>query len=516
MPSSTTLPRPNARDAPKFDGESPDNLRRFIKQMEDLYTECSVSTDDEKKNLLGKYADARTEEEWQAFDSYTSGSWNEYKAEILENYPSAALAEEGSLVHLEKIQKANRDIYPEDVEGFMSLKRKFTAEAQKLVKDPPLISNRELVERFLGCLSKDFQEQVVNGLNLKRSLKPKTVPAAVIAAGGAAAQTPVTRRKEDQHDWKAVITEAQEISTNIRSSLAIRSSDRNTGRNSDMSTRLDSSVKLELEEVKQQMNQVMDRITINEKRQQQGIDTILKTLQQSSESAPTLHSRNYRQPNSLPPVPGYQVVRDNDGNCFYCLEPDHRANDCPHRHAHLEQGKIKIVDGRIRLADGSWIPREPADKSQKDRVEAASANRRAGQLYMGDYSRGGIIPLGGPSDLSSPMSIYTNQLYDSRDDMIAQLRNQLSLEKAAKAQIPAQQFQMTRAPVVPTMQPMQFDPSTLMQLSTWMNQINQLNQMNAMNPVNAPAARITSEEDTSQFVNTRSNPQPEEQPRPNF
>ncbi|KAG7440499.1 uncharacterized protein BT62DRAFT_910430 [Guyanagaster necrorhizus] len=89
------MPRPTSRDVPKFDSKEPENLRCFIGQMEDLFSDYGITEDEEMKKKLVWYTDACTEEEWQALDEYTSGSFAEFKEAILKNYPEAADAETG-------------------------------------------------------------------------------------------------------------------------------------------------------------------------------------------------------------------------------------------------------------------------------------------------------------------------------------------------------------------------------------------------------------------------------------
>jgi len=40
---------PGARDAPKFSSRKPQELRRFVRQMEDLWKDAGITEDEEKK-----------------------------------------------------------------------------------------------------------------------------------------------------------------------------------------------------------------------------------------------------------------------------------------------------------------------------------------------------------------------------------------------------------------------------------------------------------------------------------
>jgi hypothetical protein len=64
---------PGSRDAPRFRSTRPEELRRFIRLMEDLWTDHGVTDDQEKKMMIGKYADHDCEEEWRAFENFKDG-----------------------------------------------------------------------------------------------------------------------------------------------------------------------------------------------------------------------------------------------------------------------------------------------------------------------------------------------------------------------------------------------------------------------------------------------------------
>ena len=48
---------PGTRDMPKFLSSRPTDLRKFIRQLKDLWKEASITEDSEKKESIGKYAD---------------------------------------------------------------------------------------------------------------------------------------------------------------------------------------------------------------------------------------------------------------------------------------------------------------------------------------------------------------------------------------------------------------------------------------------------------------------------
>ena len=64
MGSDKKMVAPGSSNAPKFHYSKPETLRQFISLMEDLWKEAGVTDDEAKKQMIGKYADQDSEEEW--------------------------------------------------------------------------------------------------------------------------------------------------------------------------------------------------------------------------------------------------------------------------------------------------------------------------------------------------------------------------------------------------------------------------------------------------------------------
>ncbi|KAG7444112.1 uncharacterized protein BT62DRAFT_901019 [Guyanagaster necrorhizus] len=71
--STQKMPRPTARDTPRFDGDKSETIRHFLLQMEDLFSDYSITNNAEKKKQLVHYADADTKKEWKSLDEYGTG-----------------------------------------------------------------------------------------------------------------------------------------------------------------------------------------------------------------------------------------------------------------------------------------------------------------------------------------------------------------------------------------------------------------------------------------------------------
>ena len=195
-----TIISPSARDAPRFSSRRPQELRRFVRSMDDLYKEAGIEDDEEKKAYLGKYADQESEEECRALEMFPSGhSWEEFKNELMENYPEAAEAERGTPARIRQVCKETRietqGIKLGDLTALFAFRRAFMAEAKKLSKAPAAMANRELVELFIGTLSPSFATEVIQYLGNKIGAGQQNI------LSGA---TKITRRPEDRYDLKDV------------------------------------------------------------------------------------------------------------------------------------------------------------------------------------------------------------------------------------------------------------------------------------------------------------------------
>jgi hypothetical protein len=157
--------QPGSKDAPRFKSTKPEELRRFIRLMEDLWKDAGITNDEIKKSTIGKYADQDSEEEWSAFESYKEKySWDEFKEELIENYPEAAAAERGTLARIRQLCAETSRIRLGDMPTLYSFRRAFLAESKKLQKPPAVMGNRELVELFIGCLSEALASAVLQHL----------------------------------------------------------------------------------------------------------------------------------------------------------------------------------------------------------------------------------------------------------------------------------------------------------------------------------------------------------------
>ncbi|KAJ7444515.1 hypothetical protein FB451DRAFT_1189612 [Mycena latifolia] len=262
MADKKRIPERFEKNAPRFDDEKPEELPQFLEDME------------------LRYAFQKPAEQWKKFKTY-SKSYEEFKKEILENYPTAQTHKRGSMRKLLKIMKAydDGDITMDDADEVMKLIREMNVEVDKLMVDPPQITDREAVTMFLGKLDPAFVERIIARLDTKRSLAP---PAAAAANANA---TEKSRYSFDQvtNEAKLLVKDFDEDADYFQSkgrrggtsslrpvteSTSVKREDREfERRNLDM-----------LESIKQTIVNMVDRLETGQKNQRAELEQFYKTL----------------------------------------------------------------------------------------------------------------------------------------------------------------------------------------------------------------------------------------------
>ena len=86
--------------------------------------------------------------------------------------------------------------------------------------------------------------------------------------------------------------------------------------------------------------------------------------------------------------------------CFWCGLFGHFQADCEDLKSQIRLGNVKMNhEGKLRLKDGSFIPKFPADASLKERVDRHYA-RNPSQYYYGEYEESDPSPPAAASVLS--------------------------------------------------------------------------------------------------------------------
>jgi hypothetical protein len=417
---------PGSREAPKFSSKKPQELRRFLRQIEDSFAEAGITDDVEKKVSIGKYADQESEEEWKALETYDGdATWDEFKDELLENYPEAAAAERGTPARIRQVCKEANGISLGDLDALYAYRRTFLAEAVKLKKPPAVMSNRELVELFISGLSVPLAQTLLQYLgsttahDAKLKGKMKTEPGIV------------GRRPEDRYDLEEVCKAAIQVSSNAQGMLQLSGkwgkNDRREMTMVQTATGDDFSSKLESLEESQAIEK--DRLTVINKQldsKLDGLESLMKALmaqQQGTTAATYVQNFNPGGTGSGPAVTQQKWTKNPRGmECFGCGGDDHFQDRCEKIAHHLRLGNLKLNSERkVCLPDGSRVPNIPPGANLIERMERFYTNKPS-QTYYGAFEDV-------EEKIGGTYHSYNESTSHDKDQRIAQLEKEFSTKK---------------------------------------------------------------------------------------
>jgi hypothetical protein len=401
------MPNPLATGAPTWDGR-PHTLRDFIWRLDWQFEVSGITADDEKLKWAVSYVEPSIRDEWSSFAEYTTPNWTGFQARLKKEYPELVLDEQGSVSALRSLCGRFKHISQYDEERLLDFKRKFSALANKCLAAPALVTNRELVEMFVGSLDKHFQDNLNTRLSTSGTLR----------AGAMV-------RDEDPYDWTEVVTKAVDLVSGKSISKAFKTeTTESTSRSVPAQVKRESverSIDRGHSDLREEIAIIKDTLAINQKSMQSFMDSMKATIQ-SKVSRPA-SSGSYNQGQSRQ----NNEAGAGTSRCFYCYENGHRWVICPSKDQDQKDGKIKVDGNQLRFADGSPIPR----------IEGMSIKAIVAKYLPSSL----LVCLGMQPELPQhediqdidpisyaripEISIYTNQLRDTRDNIIDESRQAL-------------------------------------------------------------------------------------------
>lgn len=367
IPAPTTtrkMPKPGEKNAPTFDPEKPEELGRFFERIEDWFADEHIHDDVDKKRRIVKYLDTDSESQWKALTEFSVGTFEEFKVAVMAAYPRAEDVMKGSVSALKKKIKKIGPVAVDERDELLNLVRTMTAEVLKLKQiQPPIHTNRELVDLFLGRLTPDFASRVANKLSVHRLMTGPN------QAGGAAA-----RNTEDMYDIEDVMQMAKHTSLENANPFG-KYLHGVTGGMSETNVKLEEAVA-----------RLSDSISLQTQYNKQ-VDQRLANMQSFMNQPRPLPAAQPGYSRALAPPNNHVSTTSPPPVCFYCRGP-HRIAECEHALKHLDLKWIVRVDGYLRAPNGNPIPRD-GNKSLKEVVESMA------------QTKPGIIPMSKIQDKAS-------------------------------------------------------------------------------------------------------------------
>ncbi|KAF9076079.1 hypothetical protein BDP27DRAFT_1149003, partial [Rhodocollybia butyracea] len=135
MATITPLPSRNKLKAPKWDSQNEEQLPTFFEEYETVAVDAGIVDDDEqmKKEVLC-YVDTLTMRFWHTLDTFAGNdkTWDEFKSEILSNYPGAEKLPEATTEDLKKIVRKYAKEGISNMQLLAQYHREFTTTAKSL------------------------------------------------------------------------------------------------------------------------------------------------------------------------------------------------------------------------------------------------------------------------------------------------------------------------------------------------------------------------------------------------
>ncbi|KAJ3751796.1 hypothetical protein EV360DRAFT_56313, partial [Lentinula raphanica] len=337
--SSSTMPRPGSRDAPKLTTEGTDDpmkVRRYFDDLENLFSDCSIADDKEKKKWTVRYPEEQVAWEWKAMTEYnaSASTFADFKTAVLRSYPGATDEERGTMRELNRMFKKYKNVASDDLDEYMALVRRFRAVKRELNPPPeegaavqmePLVTNRELVEKFTKALEPGFRNAIFASLHIKGKTRKVPVGQKV--------------RPDDMYEIDDVVAQGEEIArgtmpgTEPIASVATSASSSSASHGFIKQEHFQQQIQ---DMISEKMAALMDTVKISQDQLRQ------ESAKQMNELMKIYQQNNVTKSGSAENKAPYDWHNNMNSRlvCYFCNEEGHVANDCHHRQDLLEMGRI--------------------------------------------------------------------------------------------------------------------------------------------------------------------------------
>lgn len=416
------------RNSPSFTTDDHEDLIEFVDQVKQILELARITDEQAKKLHLTGYLPWKKRQAWRNLETYVTGTFDEFLAEVYKSYPEIIEEDVGTLDALMKICKRHRGTTILEEGKLRRFGVEFQSEVKKLVKEPAQITNKEAVRMYLGTLEPSFANALratINSTKLLKSQLPGLVPVPIVPV------VPKLERKGDLIDIGDLIKMAdlmaasQDASTNPIGTKELT-------RDPDFSL-----VKIEkhdekLEEIQEQFAEFRDTFTTSQKDSKERHAEVLKSLAQVAKGSTAAHKDIVQTGGASNTYGQDRNSMNNQGNkrdCFYCEESGHFSRECVHKEEAINKGQLVVENGKHKLGDGNFIPSGPG--SQRHRVTEYWRLKALGQ----NYQAGGLQSFY-TSDGSDPSSEVNEAAVDEIRTLRVRLARAQQLAQSNLSNIP--------------------------------------------------------------------------------
>ncbi|KAJ7053670.1 hypothetical protein C8F01DRAFT_1329289 [Mycena amicta] len=342
---------------PRFDGQHPEkNLKSFIRRCKGIFENGKVEEDNEKKRLVMEYLDNdAVYDQWESLESYVGGTFTEWEKAIIALYPELEDVEKGTMKRLLNVMREYDGTRRSDLGPLRRLGYSFIREADKLLIEPAVITNRELVSHYLGALDASFEAAVrsaMDGPDLTRIIGDP-------APGR-------TMRRGDRLTYKEVIKVAEYLADQY-SGVDSNSRSPPAGNRREESREVQPRFKREVDDRLNQFSAeiagVKDMITVQGNKMEQTLSKWETSLENSMRVM-----KQELQPRQREVGPSGEFQSGAMMGCHFC-GGSHVIAKCTVKDQYILLGYIIVEDRFLKLPGGMDIPFFPGAKTRKDRVD---------------------------------------------------------------------------------------------------------------------------------------------------
>lgn len=379
FPNRREFPLSYSKNRPTYDDEKPELVLDYIKQCEDVIIACGVTTDRVRKQILVYFLGTQQRGYWKTMSKYTTGTYDEFKQEVIRYHPAAFAQEHGGVTQLRKICLSFQGVSLESSSDVLRFGLYFKAEAAKL--GPNAISNRELSELYLATLEEGFRNEVMRKASqdftasnvMDIVIGPSSIPCSTYIQ--IAEQMSQARERfgegfvfGKQSQGGVLRVPGLALSDPFSNPLSTQALPKPasvhpswTGATSSSTVKLEENVAQLAELFKGFANQIKGELKEQKEIVHRGLDDMMavkdkmEILQRNPHNFTVAPPRFARPPGTYttPYVPNQSYSRPPMTGCGYCSDQGHLIGGCPHKLQALKEGLIVATGDQIYLKGSS-------------------------------------------------------------------------------------------------------------------------------------------------------------------